>query len=326
MGIFRKMFKIITPALALTAMVSTAVASENWTQNLPAALAQAVKEKKLVLVDFNGSDWCGPCIQLKSKVLDQDEFLTYAKKKFILVDIDLPRNKKIAPKLLKANQALTKQYAVTGFPSIFVMNTDGFVVGGFIGGNDSIPIVQETLDKAILNAVKIQVALEQAATLAGEDRAKALYAIYKMVPSRLQSSNVKMMSEIEALDMEDSLGIKKSAAAKAIHDLEYKRIMSSLDALAKDPHVMLEYINKELSNEKLGAVLRTRLNSIKVNLLMFTAESLEDVAGAKDFAISFAKTRPNSGMLITQLEKIFLEPRKLLEEMKEARAKYETNK
>jgi len=196
---YRRMFKTIIPMFAFAAMVAPAFASENWTTDLPAALVQAAKEKKLVLVDFNGSDWCGPCIMLKSKVFDKSEFLTYAKDKLILVDIDFPRNKKLDPSVSKANEALAKQYAVRGFPSIYVMNAQGIVVGGFVGGNSSVSAVQGMLNVAIANAAKIQIALDLAAPLAGEAKAKALYAAYQMVPARLQGANTKLMTEIKAL-------------------------------------------------------------------------------------------------------------------------------
>ena len=35
----------------------------NWGTDLPKALAQAKTDKKMVLLDFTGSDWCGWCIK-----------------------------------------------------------------------------------------------------------------------------------------------------------------------------------------------------------------------------------------------------------------------
>ena len=34
---------------------------EGWTHDLPAAKATAAKDKKDLLLDFTGSDWCPPC-------------------------------------------------------------------------------------------------------------------------------------------------------------------------------------------------------------------------------------------------------------------------
>ena len=45
-----------------------------WETDLPAAQAQAKKEKKMVLMDFTGSDWCGWCIKLNKEVFSTKEF------------------------------------------------------------------------------------------------------------------------------------------------------------------------------------------------------------------------------------------------------------
>ena len=51
-----------TLALSLVTLLAaglTALAETSWTTDLPAAQAQAKKEKKLVFMNFTGSDWCG---------------------------------------------------------------------------------------------------------------------------------------------------------------------------------------------------------------------------------------------------------------------------
>ena len=54
------MKKLLLPLVAgLLAFTCTARAELSWGTDLPAALTQAKKEKKLVVMDFTGSDWCG---------------------------------------------------------------------------------------------------------------------------------------------------------------------------------------------------------------------------------------------------------------------------
>ena len=93
--------------------------------DLPAALAQAKKEKKTVLIDFTGSDWCPPCKALNKEVFSTKEFADYAKDKFVLVELDFPRTKTQSPDLKKANQALSEKYRITGFPTVVLLNNDG---------------------------------------------------------------------------------------------------------------------------------------------------------------------------------------------------------
>ena len=49
-------------------------ASEQWETSYKAALDQAAKQDKLVLLDFTGSDWCGWCIKLRKDTFSKPEF------------------------------------------------------------------------------------------------------------------------------------------------------------------------------------------------------------------------------------------------------------
>ena len=70
---------------ALFALSSSLLAGEGWMGNIEKALEIAKKEKKQVLIDFTGSDWCPPCIALKKNVFDSKEFKAYAKDNLVLV-------------------------------------------------------------------------------------------------------------------------------------------------------------------------------------------------------------------------------------------------
>src|SRR5436309_9685678 len=100
-------------------------AAEEWTTDLSAALARAGKEKKLVLADFTGSDWCGWCKRLQKEVFATKEFGDFAKSNLVLVEIDFPSQKKQSESLKKTNEALKNQYRVEGFPTIVVLDGDG---------------------------------------------------------------------------------------------------------------------------------------------------------------------------------------------------------
>ena len=100
-----------------------------WTTDLPKAQAQAKTEKKLVLMDFTGSDWCGWCIKLHKEVFSQQEFADYAKKNLVLVEVDFPRAKEQSAALKKANQALQEKYKIEGFPTIIVLDGEGKKLG-----------------------------------------------------------------------------------------------------------------------------------------------------------------------------------------------------
>ncbi len=126
--------------LALCLLTSFAVfqlnAAEAWLTDLPKAQAEAKAEKKLVLLDFTGSDWCGWCIKLHKEVFSTPEFAEYAKKNLVLVEVDFPNKKKQTTELKKANDVLQQKYGVRGYPTIIVLNGEGKKVGqlGYMKG------------------------------------------------------------------------------------------------------------------------------------------------------------------------------------------------
>ena len=104
--------------------VGATTAVEVWGNDVPAARARAASEGKDVLLFFTGSDWCPPCKRLHGEVLSKPEFLT-ATAGFVLVELDFPRRRELAPALTQANQALAEQYGITGFPTILLVDTEG---------------------------------------------------------------------------------------------------------------------------------------------------------------------------------------------------------
>ena len=45
-------------------MAAFLLSGVTWMGDFKAATTEAAKADKLILVNFSGSDWCGPCIQL----------------------------------------------------------------------------------------------------------------------------------------------------------------------------------------------------------------------------------------------------------------------
>src|ERR1700739_3376409 len=106
-------------ALACWMMVSAVAAEEEqWMTDLPKAEAKAKAEKKLVLMDFTGSDWCHPCMALHKNVLTSPEFEAYAKTNLVLVVVDFPQSKPQTEELRKANDRLKDKFQIEGFPTI----------------------------------------------------------------------------------------------------------------------------------------------------------------------------------------------------------------
>jgi len=125
----------IVLALCLCFLAGGAFAASDWETDYGKALAKAKAENKQVLLDFAGSDWCGPCIEMRKRVFSTAAFKAYAAKNLVLVEIDFPQRKKQSAELKNQNEKLSKQYGIDekGFPTVVLLNPAGKVVREFSG-------------------------------------------------------------------------------------------------------------------------------------------------------------------------------------------------
>ena len=102
-----------------------------WQTDFEKAKTQAKSENKLILLNFSGSDWCGPCIRLRKEIFDHSTFMQYANDHLILVNADFPRLKKnmLSQEQQKQNDDLADIYDNDGvFPLTLLVNADGKVI------------------------------------------------------------------------------------------------------------------------------------------------------------------------------------------------------
>jgi len=119
---------------ALFAAAPTAMAAD-WQTDYDKALQMAKRQNKHLLLDFTGSDWCGPCIELRKKVFSRPEFAAYAENNLILMEVDYPQRKKQSAELKRQNEKLSRQYGIDekGFPTVILLGPDGKMVREFSG-------------------------------------------------------------------------------------------------------------------------------------------------------------------------------------------------
>ena len=120
---------VLTTALVAVAVQAKTSTPAGWTDDYDAALKRAAAEKKLVVADFSGSDWCGWCKKLDEEVFDTDDFRRIATNRYVLLMVDSPRDKGLlSEKAAKQNPELVKKYKIRGFPTVLVLDEKGEVL------------------------------------------------------------------------------------------------------------------------------------------------------------------------------------------------------
>ena len=116
--------------------------SINWHNDLNEAEKIARKEHKYILLNFSGSDWCGPCMRMHAEFFESGVFKEMAESDLVMVNADFPRNKKnqLPEAQQKLNDDMADKYNPNGkFPYTLLLNADGKVLRAWEGLPDESP-------------------------------------------------------------------------------------------------------------------------------------------------------------------------------------------
>jgi thioredoxin-related protein len=118
--------------LFLSILFSITLTAQEWQTDFETAKQISSKENRPIILVFQGSDWCAPCIKLDREIWSTDEFKAYAKDHFVMLQADFPRKKKNAlhDEQQEKNKHLAEKYNKQGyFPFVVVLDNEGNVLG-----------------------------------------------------------------------------------------------------------------------------------------------------------------------------------------------------
>ena len=131
--------------------------SSIWLNDFEAAKRISSEKHELILLNFSGSDWCGPCIRFRKEIFDSEVFKQFAGDNIVLVNADFPRLKKhqLVKELIKQNELLAEKYNPDGrFPFTLLIDAEGKVLKTYDGFPGISADVFTNEVKAICNAAK----------------------------------------------------------------------------------------------------------------------------------------------------------------------------
>ena len=246
--------------LALVTLGTASAGGAGWTSDFDAAKKQAASEKKDLLVDFTGSDWCGWCIKLDKEVFQEQAFKTGVKDTLVLVELDFPQDKSKLSDATKAqNEKLRVAFNIKGYPSILLCDASGkayaktgYKAGGpdgYVKHLNELMAVRAKRDAAFADAEK---ATDPVA------KAKSLLAGLKAMDMDIVDVHyADVITKIEELDKDDSTGFvkeRKEVAAKAAAAAEAaaasEKIMKDLEPKLQELQAKLEPLMKAKDFDK----------------------------------------------------------------------------
>lgn len=113
-------------------MGSATIWAQEWQTDFKDAKDLAKSGDKTIILVFQGSDWCAPCIKLDRQIWSSEEFKNYSSDHFVLLLADFPRKKqnKLTVEQQEKNEELAETYNRNGyFPLVVVLDKDGKVLG-----------------------------------------------------------------------------------------------------------------------------------------------------------------------------------------------------
>ncbi|PZP45473.1 MAG: thioredoxin family protein [Pseudopedobacter saltans] len=105
-------------------------------QRLQDAEKNAVDSNKLILLNFSGSDWCIPCIEMHRNIFENNQFQQYSQQKLVFINADFPRSKKhqVSKELQAENERLADAYNNQGaFPLTILLDAKGKILKSWDG-------------------------------------------------------------------------------------------------------------------------------------------------------------------------------------------------
>lgn len=122
--------------MKLIALLLLFVIPTQWETDFENAKKIAKEKHQLILLNFSGSDWCGPCIMLRKDYIDSQTFQNMASDNLVMVNADFPRKKKnqLSADQVKRNEALAEKYNKQGqFPYTLLLDANGKVLKTWSG-------------------------------------------------------------------------------------------------------------------------------------------------------------------------------------------------
>lgn len=250
-------------------IAGTAAASGTWSTNPAEAMQQAAAQKKGVMLEFTGSDWCGACISQKTQAFSLPKVQEAIGRSFIPVELDFPRKKQQDEQTRASFNSYKESYGITGFPSLIFTDAQGRPVHTVVGYGSPEQVMNDTAqaEKALKAQQELTGKLE--GKLSDQERRDALARLLNTVPqSSIRTFYKPALEELAALDPQDTTGIRAALERKDLLKTQSAEMVQTL----RENNYYLYEVKEHESRKRAIAILDNALK--KEGLLPEIRQSL----------------------------------------------------
>jgi thiol-disulfide isomerase/thioredoxin len=261
---------------AFLGFTSAFAGGEGWTHDFAAAKKQAADEKKDLLIEFTGSDWCVYCIKLNEQVFSHAPFKAGVKDKFVLVELDYPRKPeniaKLSDETKAQNKELQAKYSINAFPTIVLCDAEGrpYASTGFQRGGpekyvthlDELRAKKDVRDKSFAEAAKLE-GLAKAKVLVAALDALSAMQLGDLTVARCYPD---VVDQIKAADPKDETGYGKKLVVTAKFVDFYTEFQGLL--AKQDMAGAIAFIEKSAASGDFEGEMKAQVISSKIEVLI----------------------------------------------------------
>ena len=123
-------------AIVIALLTFSLMSVNAWQTDFETAKNNAKAKNQLILLNFSGSDWCGPCIRMKKEIFENSLFSNWADSSLQMFNADFPRNKKnqLEKSAKTQNEKLADRYNPLGkFPFTVLLSANGDILHSWDG-------------------------------------------------------------------------------------------------------------------------------------------------------------------------------------------------
>jgi thioredoxin-related protein len=89
------------------------------------AKQQSELKGKNILIILTGAEWCKPCVKMEKNVIENEQFIEYANRNLVILEINIPRNQNYNSKIMKDYVYFKNKYSTNALPIMILVDKNG---------------------------------------------------------------------------------------------------------------------------------------------------------------------------------------------------------